>query len=47
MKGLVAETIMSADDVIERYNRDVMPTYTRTPLVLTKGKGMRVDDLQG
>ncbi len=38
---------MSADDVIERYNRYVMPTYTRTPLVLTKGKGMRVADLQG
>lgn len=46
MKGLAAEA-MSTADVIERYNRYVMPTYTRTPLVLTKGKGMRVHDLQG
>ncbi len=38
---------MSDADVIERYQRYVMPTYTRTPLVLTKGKGMRVDDLHG
>ena len=38
---------MSATDVLERYQRYVMPTYTRTGLMLTKGKGMRVDDLQG
>ena len=28
--------------VIEQYDRYVMHTYVRTPIVLTKGKGSRV-----
>ncbi|MBI2884795.1 MAG: aspartate aminotransferase family protein [Candidatus Omnitrophica bacterium] len=34
-------------DVIAQYDRYVMKTYVRTPLVLTKGKGSRVWDLEG
>ena len=34
-------------DVIKQYDAYVMNTYARTPLVLTKGKGSRVWDLDG
>ena len=38
---------MTTKDVIAQYDRYVMNTYARTPLVLTKGKGSRVWDLEG
>ncbi len=38
---------MKTKDVINLYNQFVMPTYTRTPLVPVKGKGMKVVDLHG
>ena len=38
---------MRTHDVIDRYNRYVMNTYVRQPLVLVKGKGSRVWDLEG
>ncbi len=39
---------MSAtDEVIKNYERYVMPTYARSPLVITKGKGSRVWDVEG
>jgi predicted acetylornithine/succinylornithine family transaminase len=34
-------------DVIKQYDRYVMNTYVRSPLVLTKGKGSRVWDIDG
>jgi len=34
-------------DVIEQYDHYVMNTYVRSPLVLTKGKGSRVWDVEG
>lgn len=37
----------STSKVIEQYERYVMNTYVRSPLVLTKGKGSRVWDLEG
>ena len=33
--------------VINQYDRYVMNTYVRSPLVLTKGKGSRVWDVEG
>ena len=38
---------MKTADVITRYERYVMETYARSPLVLTKGKGSRVWDIEG
>ena len=38
---------MNTQDVIKQYNRYVMNTYVRSPLVLVKGKGSRVWDLEG
>lgn len=38
---------MTTQDVIEQYDRYVMNTYVRQPLVLVKGKGSRVWDLDG
>jgi len=37
----------AASKVIEQYERYVMNTYVRSPLVLTKGKGSRVWDVDG
>ncbi len=37
----------AANKVIEQYDRYVMNTYVRSPLVLTKGKGSRVWDAEG
>ncbi|MBI1992445.1 MAG: aminotransferase class III-fold pyridoxal phosphate-dependent enzyme, partial [Candidatus Omnitrophica bacterium] len=34
-------------EVIKQYDRYVMNTYVRSPLVLTKGKGSRVWDVEG
>jgi len=34
-------------DVIKQYERYVMDTYVRSPLVITKGKGSRVWDVEG
>lgn len=36
---------MKREEVIKLYNRYVMPTYTRTGLVIAKGKGIRVWDI--
>lgn len=36
---------MKTEDVIELYNKYVMQTYTRMPLVPVKGKGMKLKDL--
>lgn len=38
---------MKTADVLEQYGRYVMNTYVRSPLVLVKGKGSRVWDLEG
>lgn len=38
---------MTSQDVINQYDRYVMNTYVRSPLVLVKGKGSRVWDLDG
>jgi len=38
---------MTTKDVIEQYGRYVMNTYVRSPLVLVKGKGSRVWDVEG
>jgi len=37
----------STQQVIKQYDRYVMNTYVRSPLVLTKGKGSRVWDVEG
>lgn len=37
----------ATQDVINHYDRYVMNTYVRTPLVLTKAKGSRVWDVEG
>lgn len=39
--------MMTTHDVIAQYDRYVMSTYVRSPLVLVKGKGSRVWDLEG
>ena len=38
---------MSSDDIIKDAGRYLMNTYRRLPLVLTKGRGTRVYDLEG
>ena len=38
---------ISTQAVIKQYDRYVMNTYVRSPLVLTKGKGSRVWDIEG
>ncbi len=38
---------LASQHVIEQYDRYVMSTYVRTPLVITKGKGSRVWDIEG
>lgn len=38
---------LATSQVIEQYERYVMPTYVRSPLVLTKAKGSRVWDVEG
>ena len=37
----------AAQEMIGRFNEVVQPTYDRTPLVLTKGKGSWVWDFAG
>lgn len=39
--------MMNTQEVIGQYDRYVMNTYVRNPLVITKGKGSRVWDLDG
>lgn len=39
--------MMTSRDMIAQYHRYVMDTYVRNPLVLVKGKGSRVWDLEG
>lgn len=34
-------------NIFQQYNKYVMPTYTKTPLVMAKGKGARVWDING
>jgi predicted acetylornithine/succinylornithine family transaminase len=36
---------MNTQHFIRQYNKYVMPTYSRTPLILSKGKGARVWDI--
>jgi len=38
---------MKTDSVIDLYKKYVMPTYIQVPLVLSKGKGARVWDIEG
>ncbi|MDP3702779.1 MAG: aspartate aminotransferase family protein [Candidatus Omnitrophota bacterium] len=38
---------MTTRDVIAQYDKYVMNTYVRSPLVITKGKGSRVWDVEG
>ncbi|MBI4340699.1 MAG: hypothetical protein HY598_00285, partial [Candidatus Omnitrophica bacterium] len=37
----------ATQQVIDQYERYVMNTYVRQPLVITKGKGSRVWDVEG
>lgn len=37
----------ATDEVIKQYGKYVMNTYARTPLVITKGKGSRLWDVEG
>jgi len=37
----------TTQDVVDQYDRYVMNTYVRSPLVVTKGKGSRVWDVEG
>ena len=39
--------MMSTEDVLNQYDRYVMKTYARAPLVIVKAKGSRVWDVQG
>ncbi len=38
---------MKTKDIIEQYEKFVLPTYHRSPLCLVKGKGSKVWDLEG
>ena len=38
---------MKTQEVISEYERYILPTYTRSPLCLAKGKGSKVWDLEG
>ena len=38
---------MKTNDVIELYNKYVMKTYTRVPLVMERAKGSLVEDSDG
>ena len=37
----------ATEEVIQQYERYVMNTYVRSPLVITKAKGSRVWDVEG
>ncbi len=39
--------MMTTDEVLKQYDRYVMKTYARSPLVIVKAKGSRVWDLEG
>ncbi len=41
------EPMMSTKDVLSQYDRYVMKTYVRAPLVIVKAKGSRVWDVEG
>ncbi len=38
---------MTKQDILQAYNDYIMPTYTRTPLIFVKGKGMKMVDIDG
>ena len=38
---------MNTKEIISQYERFVIGTYTRTPMVVVKGKGLKVWDLEG
>ena len=38
---------MNTDQIIKQYQKFVINTYTRAPLVVVKGKGLKVWDLEG
>lgn len=38
---------MNTQEIIAQYNKFVINTYTRTPVVIVKGKGLKVWDLDG
>jgi acetylornithine/N-succinyldiaminopimelate aminotransferase len=38
---------MKLDEVFSAYSEYILPTYTKTPLVFTKGKGSRLWDIHG
>lgn len=38
---------MKLDDVFNSYSENILPTYTKTPLVFVKGKGSRLWDIHG
>ena len=38
---------MKTKDVVDLYNKYVMQTYTRIPLVIQKAKGSVVEDIDG
>jgi acetylornithine/N-succinyldiaminopimelate aminotransferase len=38
---------MKAQEILDSYEKYIMPTYTRTPLIFVKGKGMKLWDIRG
>ncbi|MFH1854760.1 MAG: aspartate aminotransferase family protein [Candidatus Omnitrophota bacterium] len=38
---------MNTKEIIAQYDRYVIKTYTRTPIIIVKGKGLKVWDLEG
>ena len=38
---------MNQTDIIANYNKYILDTYTRTPLIFVKGKGMSLTDIHG
>ena len=38
---------MKKDEVFENYEKYIMGTYTRTPLIFLKGKGSKLIDIHG
>ncbi len=38
---------MKAQDIFESYKENIMPTYSKVPLIFVKGKGMKLVDIHG
>ena len=38
---------MKKNEILESYQKYILSTYTRTPLIFVKGKGMTLTDIDG